>query len=69
MMDTARQIDEDKTLLAQAEGFLRTTFGFDGFRDGRSEELTSELQSRSELICRLLLVKQIFYDYCQSFAG
>src|SRR6478672_6663860 len=32
--------------------------GGDGARDTRSEENTSELQSRSELVCRLLLVKK-----------
>src|SRR2546428_10150367 len=32
----------------------QTRFGF----DGRSEEHTSELQSRSDLVCRLLLEKK-----------
>ena len=31
---------------------------FDGFSIGRSEEHTSELQSRSDLVCRLLLEKK-----------
>src|SRR6266498_4864022 len=30
----------------------------DGFIDGRSEEHTSELQSRPQLVCRLLLEKK-----------
>src|SRR3712207_7705751 len=35
-------------------------FGFDGplSKDGRSEEHTSELQSRQYLVCRLLLEKK-----------
>src|SRR2546421_6361807 len=32
--------------------------GADGGIDGRSEEHTSELQSRSDLVCRLLLEKK-----------
>ena len=35
---------------------------FSGFRD-RSEEHTSELQSRSDLVCRLLLEKKKNYNY------
>src|SRR2546428_8966999 len=32
-----------------------------GHREGRSEEHTSELQSRSDLVCRLLLEKKKSY--------
>src|SRR5206468_5196607 len=32
--------------------------GYDAFPDERSEEHTSELQSRSDLVCRLLLEKK-----------
>src|SRR3712207_8501964 len=34
------------------------TFTFEGMPDGRSEEHTSELQSRQYLVCRLLLEKK-----------
>src|SRR3712207_8815407 len=34
---------------------------------GRSEEHTSELQSRQYLVCRLLLEKKIFYRPVSSF--
>src|SRR5439155_11378238 len=40
--------------------WLRRIIGIQmpGFRDGRSEEHTSELQSRGHLVCRLLLEKK-----------
>ncbi len=47
-MDTARQMDET-ALLAQAEGFLRTTFGFDGFRDGQAEVVEAVLRGEDVL--------------------
>src|SRR5256886_12840580 len=37
---------------------LETLAGFDEAGDGRSEEHTSELQSQSNLVCRLLLEKK-----------
>src|SRR5207253_5549747 len=38
---------------------------------GRSEEHTSELQSRGQLVCRLLLEKKkkLFYHICASVRG
>src|SRR2546428_14130221 len=36
----------------------RRTLVLEGLRPGRSEEHTSELQSRSDLVCRLLLEKK-----------
>src|SRR5690625_5436885 len=33
--------------------------------DQRSEEHTSELQSRGHLVCRLLLEKKNFFNYCE----
>src|SRR3712207_8915070 len=40
-------------------GAGRVQRGFSGYRgEGRSEEHTSELQSRQYLVCRLLLVKK-----------
>src|SRR3989442_7456835 len=37
-----------------------------GSRGGRSEEHTSELQSRPHLVCRLLLEKKKHIIYCSS---
>src|SRR3712207_8463767 len=42
------------TTQCEAEGFRRITY----FLDRRSEEHTSELQSRQYLVCRLLLEKK-----------
>src|SRR5438132_11586775 len=39
-------------------GFRGGAIGGAGFRGGRSEEHTSELQSHSDLVCRLLLEKK-----------
>src|SRR5690606_41941057 len=44
----------DARLGQQAHGRLETV----ARRDGRSEEHTSELQSRENLVCRLLLAKK-----------
>src|SRR5690625_5808288 len=38
-------------------------FAFDARSPGRSEEHTSELQSRGHLVCRLLLEKKKIYLY------
>src|SRR5207253_4007223 len=38
--------------------FFRTAFCHSSMRVGRSEEHTSELQSRGHLVCRLLLEKK-----------
>src|SRR2546427_5368878 len=43
-----------RSLLAETERLARETLGF----LGRSEEHTSELQSQSNLVCRLLLEKK-----------
>src|SRR5205809_5417583 len=45
-------------LPSPAEGGVGTTFPEFGIRDSRSEEHTSELQSRLQLVCRLLLEKK-----------
>src|SRR3982750_4923498 len=50
------------TTLFRSRGWGRVVRGFDEGdgrgRKGRSEEHTSELQSRSDLVCRLLLEKK-----------
>src|SRR2546430_10974293 len=38
--------------------YFRLGYGFGRSRNGRSEEHTSELQSQSNLVCRLLLEKK-----------
>src|SRR2546430_7189562 len=40
-----------------------STLADNGLRVVRSEEHTSELQSQSNLVCRLLLEKKKYYDY------
>src|SRR3989442_8560000 len=42
----------------RAAGVMPQTFGTITVSDGRSEEHTSELQSRPHLVCRLLLEKK-----------
>src|SRR2546430_8540548 len=42
---------------------------FGGTRDARSEEHTSELQSQSNLVCRLLLEKKKQYTYISPLAN
>src|SRR5258707_7507047 len=49
----------DKTPLFAGKRIL-TPEGKDGDANGRSEEHTSELQSRQYLVCRLLLAQTIF---------
>src|SRR3712207_8207106 len=41
----------------------RSSSGTSGWRRRRSEEHTSELQSRQYLVCRLLLEKKKIYEY------
>src|SRR5206468_4367488 len=41
--------------LADERPLVMAEIGLDSLRNGRSEEHTSELQSRSDLVCRLLL--------------
>src|SRR5206468_9749392 len=41
-----------------ARGFVAVTVKIEADREVRSEEHTSELQSRSDLVCRLLLEKK-----------
>src|SRR5437868_8020844 len=43
--------------------FSRATLWNLGYAADRSEEHTSELQSRFDLVCRLLLEKKIIMDY------
>src|SRR2546430_3905572 len=43
---------------AKRTNFLRVPLGVRGYATGRSEEHTSELQSQSNLVCRLLLEKK-----------
>src|SRR2546421_5592098 len=56
-----RQLD-DPQLLQAAHRFGPARDGAQGahrvLREGRSEEHTSELQSRSDIVCRLLLEKK-----------
>src|SRR2546428_10212079 len=49
-----------RDIYARRQQFLRTNSGFPRFAGppARSEEHTSELQSRSDLVCRLLLEKK-----------
>src|SRR2546430_7574129 len=46
------------TRLPKTDCSYAHTVGTDIFREGRSEEHTSELQSQSNLVCRLLLEKK-----------
>src|SRR5690606_8774430 len=49
----------EKVVLEEEVSFLRTlTTGIQRFENYRSEEHTSELQSRENLVCRLLLEKK-----------
>src|SRR5260221_5275414 len=43
----------------------RVKFGHACFNDSRSEEHTSELQSHSDLVCRLLLEKKKLKYFCR----
>src|SRR3712207_7017317 len=61
--DDGLALDDALAALVRADGFERD----DGLvlahaRDGRSEEHTSELQSRQYLVCRLLLEKKKKYS-------
>src|SRR5437868_11783209 len=50
---------------SQSQGVSQVHAGFfdpDGPQNSRSEEHTSELQSRFDIVCRLLLEKKIVYD-------
>src|SRR2546422_3287998 len=49
--------NEDKETAARLAGFLES-IGWSVWWDRRSEEHTSELQSRLHLVCRLLLEKK-----------
>src|SRR5206468_11648067 len=50
-----RRLDEAQPIAARS---VRTEPRLAGLRQDRSEEHTSELQSRSDLVCRLLLEKK-----------
>src|SRR5690606_41392015 len=52
----------DGPALAQRDHLLHQATGLLGPRLGRSEEHTSELQSRENLVCRLLLVKKTVHS-------
>src|SRR3712207_8205177 len=49
-----------------ADGFLLVPGDLEGYPAGRSEEHTSELQSRQYLVCRLLLEKKKRNRYYRS---
>src|SRR5439155_26798361 len=53
LRELVQRPDEDSRLLAKIQVFDRS-----GPKHGRSEEHTSELQSRGHLVCRLLLEKK-----------
>src|SRR3989475_6642949 len=64
----ANGVASGPTTTASAGG---TPFGFSfGLRNERSEEHTSELQSQSNLVCRLLLEKKNWWFrlYCDAFS-
>src|SRR2546430_3955967 len=50
--------DEDRALGGEAPPAQGPEARLDGLRERRSEEHTSELQSQSNLVCRLLLEKK-----------
>src|SRR3712207_8920371 len=52
-------------------GFVKVAqyYYYPGFWEGRSEEHTSELQSRQYLVCRLLLEKKKAATRCCSVSG
>src|SRR2546430_12600434 len=50
MVDTTGHVEDGSVVVEQSAGTLL---------DSRSEEHTSELQSQSNIVCRLLLVKKI----------
>src|SRR3712207_8936214 len=59
-----RQVRRCKVLVIEGVGSSCTDLKTYIFHDGRSEEHTSELQSRQYLVCRLLLEKKkIHIDY------
>src|SRR5690554_7779793 len=49
---------EERTKQGITDGMLRLSVGVEDVADLRSEEHTSELQSRPHLVCRLLLEKK-----------
>src|SRR3712207_7538097 len=51
-----------RELMEEPQGLLEP-FRFSRYETGRSEEHTSELQSRQYLVCRLLLEKQKYINY------
>src|SRR5438034_4790346 len=53
---------QNAAIVARCDGIARLEHGFLGLRL-RSEEHTSELQSHSDLVCRLLLEKKKNYIY------
>src|SRR2546427_3366162 len=69
----AKLYSNPHSLLSQGPMSQRMAAGFDLFYRLRSEEHTSELQSQSNLVCRLLLEKKkqtLFYDiYTTMYTG
>src|SRR3712207_8353898 len=53
----ADELDRDKPVVLYCRGGTRSEMARDALREARSEEHTSELQSRQYLVCRLLLEK------------
>src|SRR3712207_8621147 len=58
ILPLGQEVPEDERRPDQNEGE-----GYDRDHDGRSEEHTSELQSRQYLVCRLLLAKKNACSY------
>src|SRR5205085_5148020 len=54
----AQRISQRYRLFAECGGASRDQFGCARFSEKRSEDHTSELQSQSNLVCRLLLEKK-----------
>src|SRR2546430_8354077 len=70
MADQPQSLDEQRKQLPDSPG----VYMFKDADGGRSEEHTSELQSQSNLVCRLLLEKKkqnkVLLDYSEfNFAG
>src|SRR5206468_12667551 len=59
--DCARRAREENVVFANSADSGTDNFQFHLFGGKRSEEHTSELQSRSDLVCRLLLEKKKNY--------
>src|SRR2546428_10265007 len=58
VLETLRGAGRQHALVVDAESMVRGIFSISQIARQRSEEHTSELQSRSDLVCRLLLEKK-----------